>query len=83
MEGTAIPLVNGYPDVNTTAASSGIVLAAGGLADYDLTTTAATATVLTVQVDAAHTACKITYTESAGSGAAPTISAAPAATDCD
>jgi MSHA pilin protein MshA len=83
MEGTAVPLVNGYPDVNTTAASSGIVIAAGGLADYDLTTTAATATVLTIQVDASHTTCKITYTESASAGAAPAFSAAPAATDCD
>jgi MSHA pilin protein MshA len=83
MEGVSVPLVLGYPDVNTTAASSGIVIAAGGLSDYDLATTAATATVLTVQVDAAHTTCKITYTEPASAGAAPTFSAAPAATDCD
>jgi MSHA pilin protein MshA len=82
MEGVAVPLVLGYPDVNTTAASSGIVIAAGGLADYDITTTAATATVLTVQVDATHTACKITYTESAAAGAAPTFSAAPTAANC-
>ncbi len=83
LEGSSVPLVNGYPDVNTTAASSGIVIAAGGLSDYDLTTTAATDTVLTIQVDASHTTCKVTYTESASSGAAPTFSAAPAATDCD
>jgi MSHA pilin protein MshA len=82
MEGSAVPLVNGYPDVNTTAASSGIVIAAGGLTDYDLTTTAATATVLTIQVDAAHTACKITYTESAAAGSAPTFSAAPSVANC-
>jgi MSHA pilin protein MshA len=82
MEGSAVPLVNGYPDVNTTAASSGIVIAAGGLADYDLTTTAATATVLTIQVDAAHTNCKITYTESAAANSAPTFSAAPSVANC-
>ncbi len=85
MEGATVNLVYGYPDVvaGASANTSGIVIAAGGLADYDLTTTAATATVLTIQVDAAHTACKITYTEPASSGAAPTFSAAPAATDCD
>jgi len=82
MEGVSVPLVYGYPDVNTTAASSGIVIAAGGLADYDITTTAATATMLTVQVDATHTNCKITYTEPASAGAAPTYSSAPAAADC-
>ncbi len=84
MEGTVINLVNGYPDVvaGATAATSGIALAAGGLTDYDLTTTAATATVLTIVADAAHADCKVTYTE-AVAGAAPVISAAPAATDCD
>ncbi len=83
MEGATVNLVYGYPDVNeTTVASSGIVVAAGGLADYDLTTTAATATVLTIQVDAAHPNCKITYTEAASAGAAPTFSAAPLAGVC-
>jgi MSHA pilin protein MshA len=67
-EGATIPYINGYPDVggdggtNTAVATaaSGIVLASGGLADYAMT---ATATTLTVQADAAHTACSFTYTE--------------------
>ena len=85
MEGATVNLVYGYPDViaGASADTSGIVVAAGGLADYDLTTTAATGTVLTIQVDATHTACKITYTEAASAGVAPTFSAAPASTDCD
>ena len=80
MEGTAVPLVNGYPDVNATAASSGIALAAGGLSDYTL---AATATVLTVTPDASHAACIVTYTE-AVAGAAPVIdSSAVTSANCD
>jgi MSHA pilin protein MshA len=77
-EGQRIAYINGYPDVGgdgftnsaTSAISSGIVVAAGGLADYDLTTTAATATVLTVRADAEPTRsnCKITYTEAAPGG---------------
>ncbi len=80
MEGTAVPLVYGYPDVAATAAASGIVIASGGLADYTLSVAS---NVLTVQVDGNHTDCKVTYTESASAGAAPTFSAAPATTDCD
>ena len=76
----------GYPDVggdgftNTTpvVGNSGILIAAGGLADYDTTTTAVTNTVLTIQSDASHTNCKVTYTE----GSPPTISAAPTAANC-
>lgn len=79
MEGQAVNLVNGYPDVHATAASSGIAIAAGGLADYVL---ASDGTVLTVTPDAGHATCVITYTEAAA-GAAPAISAAPATTDCD
>jgi MSHA pilin protein MshA len=82
MEGAKVPLVYGYPDVNKSAADSGIVIAAGGLEDYDLTTTAATDTVLTIQVDATHAKCMITYTEPAAAGSAPTFSAAPTAADC-
>ncbi len=80
MEGKTVPLVNGYPDVGATASASGVVIAAGDLADYTLSVADNT---LTVQVDGTHTACKITYAESTGAGAAPAISAAPAATDCD
>ena len=79
MEGAKVPLVYGYPDVNKTAADSGIVIAAGGLEDYDVT---ATETVLTIQVDATHAKCMITYTEPAAAGSAPIFSAAPTAADC-
>ena len=86
-EGTLIAFfTGGYPDVGgdgvtnaaVVAADSGIVKAAGGLTDYDITTTAATISVLTIQSDAAHTACIITYTQ----GSPPTISAAPTAANC-
>jgi MSHA pilin protein MshA len=80
MEGTKVPLVHGYPDVGDTAAASGIVIAAGDLVDYTLTVKGDT---LTVQVDSSHADCKITYTEPAAAGNAPTFSAAPATTDCD
>jgi MSHA pilin protein MshA len=80
MEGTSVPLVNGYPDVNATASSSGAVIAAGGLSDYTLS---ATATVLTVTPDASHSACVVTYTEAA-SGAAPAIdTTAVTVANCD
>src|SRR5574340_859730 len=83
-EGTRIAFfTGGYPDVGgdgftdaaVATATSGIVLAAGGLADYNL---AATATVLTVTPDANHPACSITYTQ----GNPATVSAAPAAASC-
>jgi MSHA pilin protein MshA len=83
LEGTTIPYINGYPDVGgdgpaadaaTAAAASGIYLAAGLSSDYDVTTTAATATTLSILPDANHTACVVTYTQ-AGAGAAPTIDA--------
>lgn len=82
LEGVKIAFINGYPDVGgdgsadaaTSAANSGALLAAGGLADYDTTTVAATATVLSVIPDANHTACKVTYTQSVA-GAAPVIDA--------
>ncbi len=81
MEGAKVPLVYGYPDVNKSVADSGIVIAAGGLADYDLETTGAGE--LTIRVDAAHTDCKITYTQPAAAGSAPTFSAVPAADNCN
>jgi len=80
MEGVTIDLVNGYPDVDATAADSGISLAAGGLVDYTLS---ATATVLTVTPDSTHATCAITYTE-AVAGAAPAIVTSALTTDnCD
>ncbi len=81
MEGVAIPFVDGYPDVGGdgaggavgTTTNSGIVLAAGGLADYDVTTSASTATKLVVLPDANFTNCAVVYTEPATSTAQPNI----------
>ena len=72
MEGQNVNLRFGYPDVVATAANSGIVVAAGGLADYSLV---ATGTVLTVRVDASHAACSITYTEATAANTAPVVNA--------
>lgn len=83
LEGIAVTLVNGYPDTVVAAddaaartaiaaGTMGAAIAAGGLVDYTL---ASTATVLTVTPDAAHTNCTVTYTE-AGANAAPTVSEA-------
>jgi MSHA pilin protein MshA len=79
LEGANIPYIFGYPDVggdgatqgSTTAANSGIVIAAG-LNDYVLN---ATTTVLTVTPDTVKTLCAVTYTEAA-SGGQPVISTA-------
>jgi MSHA pilin protein MshA len=83
-EGAAVAFINGYPDVGgdgaanaaVDPATSGIVVAAGGLADYNLTKVAATATMLTVRPDddtVARPDCYFTYTEPAAAGAAPII----------
>jgi MSHA pilin protein MshA len=81
LEGLPIPYQNGYPDVGgdgpaadaaVAAVGSGIYLAAGLSGDYDVTTTAATATKLTILPDATHAACVVTYTQ-AGAGGAPVI----------
>ena len=82
-DGVKIAFTNGYPDVGgdgnanvaTSAANSGIVLAAGGLADYDMATIAPTPTVLTVRADtdAARATCFFTYTQSVGGNAPPVI----------
>lgn len=92
MEGARIAVVSGYPDVGgdgfsdsaTDAATSGIVVAAGGLTDYDLTTTAATATVLTVRPDSdtGRASCKVTYTQAAG-GAPVVDSSGVTLANCD
>jgi MSHA pilin protein MshA len=83
MEGVNVPYMNGYPDVGgdgSTAtvlgtAASGIVVAAGGLLDYNVTggTTAASVTKISIIPDVGHPDCELLYTESAGGGAAPTI----------
>lgn len=97
MEGTKIPFLFGYPDVGadggtdtavpadgTTARTSGIILAAGGLADYYIhdTLPALTKSALTIYADVDHADnsagkpgehCFITYTEPTAAGNAPTI----------
>jgi MSHA pilin protein MshA len=81
MEGVTVPYQNGYPDVGgdgpvtdagvlTTA--SGIVIAAGSLADYTISTSIS-ATQITILPDATHTACAITYTQPTAAGLAPVI----------
>lgn len=90
MEGTAIPMRHGYPDVGgdgetdtaTGTTTSGIVLAAGGLTDYNIVS--ATTTVLTLSPDTGHTACVITYTQPTAAGAAATYDATALTTgNCD
>jgi MSHA pilin protein MshA len=80
LDGTRIAFsTGGYPDVGgdgftnaaIVTANSGALIAAGGFADYDLTT-ASTATVLTVAADANHLLCTIVYTE----GTPPAITVA-------
>jgi MSHA pilin protein MshA len=82
-EGQRIAFNNGYPDVGgdgatnlaVAATSSGILVAAGGLADYDTTTTAATVSVLTIRPDSdvSRASCKVTYTEATGPNTPPVI----------
>jgi MSHA pilin protein MshA len=83
-EGLRIAFVNGYPDVGgdgfadvaTAAATSGIVVAAGGLASYNFTVTPATKDTLTVRPDAdivVRPNCFFTYTDSTAANAAPVI----------
>jgi MSHA pilin protein MshA len=96
LEGMDIPFMFGYPDVGgdgaialtagadvaTSAPNSGITKAAGGLTDYDLTTTAATISVLTIQPDAAHTACIVTYTQGTATVAPVVDDSAVTAANC-
>lgn len=85
-EGQRIAFINGYPDVGgdgatdaaTVSSASGILLAAGGLADYDTTATPATSQVLTVRPDADKVArpnCYFTYTQPTSAGVPPVIDA--------
>lgn len=85
-EGKPIAYLFGYPDVggdgfadSSTAGgpTSGIVVAAGGLADYNISITPATKSVLTIHPDADTTArpnCYFTYTEATATSA-PVIDA--------
>lgn len=97
MEGLPIPMHLGYPDVGgdgctvegTAGAdaaigttTSGIVVAAGGLTDYNIVS--ATTSVLTLSPDTGHPDCVITYAQPATAGSAPTFSAAALTTaNCD
>ncbi|MEG0883175.1 MAG: type II secretion system protein [Janthinobacterium sp.] len=70
MEGVDVAGKAGYPSVD------GIVVAAGGLADYDIKTVPPTATVLTILPDANHKNCKVTYTTAvaaAADGSTPAV----------
>ena len=75
MEGQDITMTNSYPD------AAGIVVAAGGLGDYDVSG----AGPVSIAADADHLKCAFTYTLASATaaavvGAAPT--AAAAKTDC-
>lgn len=81
-EGKAIAYLNGYPDVGgdgaanaaTGGANSGIVVAAGGLADYDISVSP-NAAVLRIRSDSdtvARPNCYFTYAEATAT-AAPVI----------
>ncbi len=72
LEGTVVAMANNYP----TAAAGGITAAAqiNSLADYTVTYAAGVATIQ-VTGAAAPATCQFTYTQAAGPGLAPTISA--------
>ncbi len=69
MEGSVVPMINGYP----TTALTGIATAAG-LSATDFTLTVTSATVFTVASDANHPACTVTYTVPTANGFPPTYS---------
>ncbi len=69
MEGSVVPMANGYP----TTALTGIPVAAG-LATPDFVLTVTSATVFTVSADANHPNCAVTYTVPAANGFPPTYS---------
>jgi MSHA pilin protein MshA len=85
-EGSPIAFRFGYADVGgdgsangaVDAATSGIVVGAGGLADYNLTATKATKTKLTVRPDAdtTHNKCFFTYTEAVNATTPPVVDTA-------
>jgi MSHA pilin protein MshA len=90
MEGTKVPFLFGYPDVGgdggvdaavptdgaDAKSTSGIIMAAGGLADYyvDDSAPALTKSAITIYPDQQVRAnCKITYTEATSLTVPPTI----------
>jgi MSHA pilin protein MshA len=82
MEGVAVPYRDGYPDVGGDGAAldaalattaSGIVIAAGSLADYNVITS--TAQQLAITPDIGRPACAVIYNQPASAGVAPVIDA--------
>lgn len=71
MEGTTISMANGYPD------AAGIVLAAGGLNDYNVSGTAP----VSIAADASHLTCAFTYTVATATVAAQ-VGVSPALSNC-
>jgi len=82
MEGVPVAFVKGYPDVGgagqpatgSSTTASGIVIAAGGLSDYNVTVTT-NGVGLTVAEGANHLNCAITYIAATTAGMAPVINA--------
>ena len=76
MEGTSIPIANGYPD------AAGILLAAG-ITEPDFKVTPGTSTTpLSIAADASHLNCAFTYTAAASVNTAPVVSVAPLIDKC-
>jgi MSHA pilin protein MshA len=72
MEGLNVPYTLGYPDANAVGTSSGIVIAAGGLADYSVT---GATTGITITPDATRSGCSVIYLVPTTTGTAPSIDA--------
>jgi MSHA pilin protein MshA len=72
MEGLNVPYTLGYPDANAVGTASGIVVAAGGLADYSVS---GATTGVTITPDATRTGCSVIYLVPTTTGAAPSIDA--------
>jgi MSHA pilin protein MshA len=71
MEGLDVPYVLGYPDA-VAGTTSGIVIAAGGLADYNIATSG---TGLTIKPDLTRNSCIVFYDVPLTTGNSPTIDA--------
>lgn len=75
LEGVDINILNGYPDVNDTTEGTEDIIAAAQISGSDFVITNSTATSAIIQANGATVAanCQVSYTESAGGGAAPVI----------
>lgn len=69
MEGSIVPMANGYPTTDLTS-----IPVAAGLAAPDFVLTTTSATVFTVSSDANHPSCAVTYTVPVAAGSPPTYS---------